>query len=126
MQSPLCAPRRATAALPSFVWTENPVYNPVATRSRRGRMIGRMVHYSGIVQGVGFRAVARELARKWPVTGWVKNLADGRVQLLVEGTERDVEDFLQELRDYWKGHVEGEDVQVRQAAGQQRSFEVVR
>ena len=49
--------------------------------------VARMVYYTGKVQGVGFRATAVDIAKDYPVTGWVKNLPDGRVQLLVEGPE---------------------------------------
>ena len=45
----------------------------------------RVVHYSGRVQGVGFRYTVRTLATRFAVTGFVRNLADGRVQLVVEG-----------------------------------------
>src|SRR5579859_5139508 len=55
---------------------------------------GRMVHYSGRVQGVGFRLGTTAIARKYAVTGWVKNLKDGRVQLLAEGSEDEVKKFL--------------------------------
>jgi len=40
------------------------------------------VYYSGSVQGVGFRFTAEDLARQNNLTGWVKNLADGRVEIV--------------------------------------------
>ncbi len=45
----------------------------------------RVVHYSGRVQGVGFRYTARGLAQRHGVCGYVENLPDGRVLLLAEG-----------------------------------------
>ena len=46
----------------------------------------REVYYSGRVQGVGFRYTVRSLASRMAVTGFVKNLPDGRVHLVVEGS----------------------------------------
>ena len=89
-------------------------------------MVGRLVHYSGSVQGVGFRATVVSLAWRRPVTGWVRNLADGRVQMLVEGTEKDVEAFLQAVRDHWKGYVEKEQVEKQAATGKYKTFEIAR
>jgi len=51
------------------------------------------VLYSGNVQGVGFRATADAIATRFDVTGYVKNLPDGRVQMVVEGLEQQVERF---------------------------------
>ena len=48
------------------------------------------VLYSGHVQGVGFRATTRGLAGNYDVVGYVKNLSDGRVELLVEGDKTDI------------------------------------
>ena len=45
----------------------------------------REIHYSGHVQGVGFRATAYSIASGLAVTGYVRNLPDGRVQLVAEG-----------------------------------------
>ena len=49
------------------------------------------VHVSGTVQGVYYRANTREQAQERDVAGWVKNLADGRVEAVFEGDESDVE-----------------------------------
>jgi len=49
------------------------------------------VHVSGTVQGVSVRATTRDEARERGVDGWVRNLEDGRVEAVFEGTERDVE-----------------------------------
>jgi acylphosphatase len=53
------------------------------------------VHYSGRVQGVGFRATVRHLACGYDVTGTVRNLPDGRVELLAEGTRSELHAFLE-------------------------------
>lgn len=49
--------------------------------------IGMHVYVSGQVQGVAFRYTAIRQARSLGVTGWVKNLHDGRVELLLEGND---------------------------------------
>jgi acylphosphatase len=52
----------------------------------------------GRVQGVGFRYFALEAANTRGVKGWVRNLPDGDVECVVEGSRPDVDDFLQALR----------------------------
>ena len=56
------------------------------------------VFYAGRVQGVGFRATAEEVASHLGITGWVKNLHDGRVEVVVEGEEEPLLRFLEEIR----------------------------
>ena len=52
------------------------------------------VLYSGRVQGVGFRATVRYLACGYDVTGMVRNLPDGCVELIAEGTRAELDAFL--------------------------------
>jgi acylphosphatase len=52
----------------------------------------------GIVQGVNFRYYTQREARKYGVTGWVRNLDDGSVAALFEGEEEDVEAMIQWCR----------------------------
>jgi acylphosphatase len=86
----------------------------------------RMVYYTGKVQGVGFRATAAEIAKDHPVTGWVKNLDDGRVQLLVEATGDAVEAFLKAIRARWKDNIEKETSEVQAVSGKYKDFRVAR
>ena len=58
----------------------------------------REIHYSGRVQGVGFRYTVRSLASRMAVTGFVRNLPDGRVQLVVEGPPSEIEVLLEQVR----------------------------
>jgi acylphosphatase len=53
----------------------------------------RMI-FSGRVQGVGFRATTRGIARRFPVAGYVRNLPDGTVELVVRGSESAINDVL--------------------------------
>jgi acylphosphatase len=57
----------------------------------------REVHYSGRVQGVGFRFTACGVAQRYAVTGYVKNLHDGRVQLVAQGEPTELDRFLADL-----------------------------
>jgi acylphosphatase len=60
-------------------------------------MVAKRVLYSGRVQGVGFRFTARQIASGFDITGWVKNLPDGRVELQAMGEVDEVRAFLAEI-----------------------------
>ncbi len=53
---------------------------------------------SGDVQGVGYRAFTQRVAKELGLSGWVRNLYDGRVQVEVEGPRAKVEELLARLR----------------------------
>jgi acylphosphatase len=68
-------------------------------------MIGRyvfMTRYSiivdGRVQGVGFRYFTQLIASELNLTGWCKNLADGRVEIEVQGPEEIIDSFIARIR----------------------------
>jgi acylphosphatase len=86
--------------------------------------IARTVYYAGRVQGVGFRLTAVRIASHHPVTGWVKNLRDGRVQVFVEGQPEAVDRFLADVRAYWKGSLESEEAQDGAATGAYPRFDI--
>src|SRR5882724_11794956 len=71
----------------------------------------RRVEYSGRVQGVGFRYSTQRLAQRYAVHGFVRNLADGRVELLVEGEIAEVERFLEAVQAEMDGYIEATRVQ---------------
>ena len=63
------------------------------------------IKYSGNVHGVGFRWKVSQIARSYRLTGYVQNLSDGKVELLLEGEESEVQEMSQkvanQLKDYW-------------------------
>jgi acylphosphatase len=82
-----------------------------ANVSGHNRMTSLQVFYEGNVQGVGFRWTVRHIATGFEVTGSVRNLADGRVEMQVSGEENEVRAFLEavkqsELRGLIKKHTE--------------------
>jgi acylphosphatase len=67
------------------------------------------VFYEGRVQGVGFRYTARRVAAGFDVAGYVRNLADGRVELVASGDDEEVDGFLMAVRESeLAGHIDGE------------------
>lgn len=82
------------------------------------------VHYDGRVQGVGFRWTVKDLACGFEVAGNVRNLPDGRVELLAQGEETD--DFLEAIRvSELAGHIEQERVsEIPRVAGL-RGFTII-
>jgi acylphosphatase len=83
--------------------------------------------YSGRVQGVGFRYSVKSVANGFEVTGTVRNLSNGRVELLAEGIKDELEAFRQGIRDSGLEHfIQKEDVNWNEAKNDFRGFEIVR
>lgn len=83
--------------------------------------------YSGRVQGVGFRYTVKQVAAGYAVTGTVRNLPDGRVELLAEGARVELEAFRQGIRDAGlDGFIRQEDALWAESRNDLRGFEIVR
>lgn len=63
------------------------------------------VHFTGRVQGVGFRYNVLQVAKEYDVSGFVKNLTDGRVLLEVEGARGDIADLVDAIAERMHGYV---------------------
>lgn len=87
-------------------------------------MIRKTVFYTGHVQGVFFRATAREVSRDFAVTGTVRNLPDGRVELIAEGERAEVDRFLRAVREAKRQHITDESIDETVASGQFPDFRV--
>lgn len=86
----------------------------------------RTIHYSGRVQGVGFRWTVVQTLRGAPIGGFVRNLADGRVQLVLEGDPGDVEAAAARVRRALARHIDGEEAETATATGEFDGFGVAR
>lgn len=84
----------------------------------------REVFYSGNVQGVGFRYTARQVAGRFPVTGFVQNLPDGRVHLVVEGDPPEVTAYLSALEHEMGSYIRGKTQSTESATGEFPAFHV--
>jgi acylphosphatase len=71
------------------------------------------VVFRGHVQGVGFRYTAREVAQQYHVAGFVQNLPDGTVEMLIQGPAQEISDCLREIQDSFEGHIR--DTQIEEA-----------
>jgi acylphosphatase len=80
--------------------------------------------YAGRVQGVGFRATTARLAQRHRVTGYVRNLPDGRVELVVEGEPAAVDQLLAAVAERMRGHIDGADRSASPATGEFDAFDV--
>ena len=82
------------------------------------------IYYSGRVQGVGFRYGAGDIAGQLGVSGWVKNLHDGRVEVLAEADEEALNDFLGRINQYFSGYIRDSDIKWQPATGEFKDFEI--
>lgn len=85
------------------------------------------VYYSGHVQGVGFRYAVKSVATGFEVTGTVRNLEDGRVELIAEGAKAELESFQHAIQDSEvSGFIRNEAVSWTDAKNEFRGFQIVR
>jgi acylphosphatase len=84
----------------------------------------RIVFYSGRVQGVGFRYTTRQIAQQHTVTGWVRNLPDRRVQLVVEGEPPELDRLLAAIAERMTDYIHAAQVNREPATGEFSAFEI--
>ena len=88
--------------------------------------MSRRIHvfYSGRVQGVGFRFTAEALALKLGIAGWVRNLGDGRVELIAEAEESTLKALLSGINGSFGRHIHDTDISWQEPTGEFRDFGV--
>ena len=79
-------------------------------------------YYTGRVQGVGFRFTAEDIARSLGVLGWVKNLRDGRVEVVAEAEEKVLKEFLGRINQYFSRYIQDADVAWQEPTGEFKDF----
>ena len=87
-------------------------------------LIGREILYSGRVQDVGFRQSVSTLAMRQHVNGFVQNLENGKVRLVVEGECGKVDDLLEDVRTLWGHSISDIQITDLQAIGNLVGFSV--
>ena len=84
------------------------------------------IYYSGRVQGIGFRITVKSVATGFEATGAIRNLPDGRVELIAEGVRDELDAFRQAIREAGLGRfIEKEDVSWSESKNEFRGFEIV-
>ena len=78
--------------------------------------------FSGRVQGVGFRFTVEDIANALGVTGWVRNLGDGRVEVVAEAEEEALKEFLERINSYFSRYIQDTDVKWQEASGEFKEF----
>ena len=85
-------------------------------------MLRRTCYFSGTVQGVGFRYTVQSLAANYSVKGHVRNMPDGRVELVMEGPTSDMDALLHEIRENMKGYIDDVRIDESPATGEFARF----
>lgn len=84
----------------------------------------RTYHFDGRVQGVGFRYTTHNIAQQYAVNGYVRNLPDGRVELVVEGDESEVDSLVTNLQRRMMGFIRHTEAHTGPATGEFDNFNI--
>lgn len=94
------------------------------TASRSSRSVRRTLLFTGHVQGVGFRYTTESIASRFAVTGFVRNLVDGRVEVVVEGAESELDCFVQAIEQELGRNIRKIHAHDTQARSEFESFQI--
>jgi acylphosphatase len=92
---------------------------PTDEQTRRCRFFGR-------VQGVGFRYTTAGLAGDCGIRGYVRNLSDGSVELVAQGSESDIQQFLARIGEQFAGYIQSQSAEDYPGGEAFRTFQVRR
>ncbi len=102
------------------------VYDRGMTAGGLAKSIRRHVLYTGHVQGVGFRATVQYLSNGFSVSGSVRNLADGQVELIAEGSTAELDRFMTAIAMRMQRHIRDTTVTEHPANGEFSGFHITR
>jgi acylphosphatase len=84
----------------------------------------KTILFNGDVQGVGFRYTTQHLAGPFKVTGYVKNLPDGRVELVIEGPDGQLDGLIQVIQQRMEGYIRETSIEESAATGEFSEFTI--
>jgi len=68
-------------------------------------MVAKQIVFTGHVQGVGFRFTAHRMANRHQLAGFVRNLRDGSVEMVAQGSAGDIDDCIGDIKESFPGYV---------------------
>ena len=71
----------------------------------------KRITFSGSVQGVGFRFTALNIANQYNLTGYVKNLSNGSVEMLAQGQDEIIDSCIHDIEDSFTGYIRKTDIE---------------
>jgi acylphosphatase len=88
-------------------------------------MTSLQVFFEGNVQGVGFRWSVKHIARGFDVVGWIRNLADGRVEMQASGEDSEVRAFIEAIgKSELRAHIRKQSEAVLPEPPKAQGFEI--
>ena len=84
----------------------------------------RECRFRGRVQGVGFRYIVQNLAMQYNVLGFVRNLPDGQVEIVMEGPDNEMDGLLEDVNRKMNGYIKGLDQTVASPTGEFDQFAI--
>jgi acylphosphatase len=112
--------RRFLATTTGICWTHCNVEHIIIIG-----MMSIQIFYEGNVQGVGFRWSVRNIAKGFDLTGWIRNLIDGRVEMRVSGGEDEVRAFLKAITESeLRAHIRKQSETQLDTPPEARGFEI--
>ena len=85
-------------------------------------MLRQTCYFTGRVQGVGFRYTVQNLALQYNVRGFVRNMPDGRVELVMEGPEGEMNHLIDDIAQKMNGYIKRVDKSMAPATGEFKQF----
>lgn len=101
-----------------------PPANAVDVRSMSQECCRRRCLFQGRVQGVGFRYTVKNIAMQHDVVGFVRNLPDGSVELVVEGPSSEIDQVLNAVKSRMNDYIRKVDVSTLPATGEFEQFHI--
>lgn len=86
--------------------------------------VAKHIIFVGRVQGVGFRFTSLDIARRYQLNGFVRNLFDGTVEMVAQGEPRDVSDCIRDISESFAGHIRDTNIEEIPTNPQYKAFKI--